>query len=85
VPLPSGRRLDALSFDGRWATEVELSSDFGRLMIAARRLSESGAAQKVLRVPRRDMRMAAAALRHSGVSAWVRDVNWSDEFFVRCY
>lgn len=83
VPLPSGRRLDALSWNGVWGTEVELSGSFDRMLLAASRLRESGARQKVLKVPQRYMRMAAAALRAEGVSAWVRNMDGSDEFFVR--
>lgn len=84
VPLPSGRRLDALSANGRWATEVELSGDFGRLLIAAERLAESRALQCVLQVPHGQMRLAAVALRRAGVSAWVRNIPGTEEFFVRC-
>lgn len=82
VPLPCGGRLDALSRNGVWGTEVELSGDFVRLMRAAKRLAESKAPQKVLKIPHRDMMRAAAALRRAGVSAWVRNMRGTEEFFV---
>lgn len=83
VRLPSGSRLDALSRDGVWATEVETSGDFVRLMRAAERLAESGAPQKVLKVPHRHMRIAAAALQRAGVSARVRNMHDTCGFAVR--
>ena len=82
VPLRSGRRLDALSRDGVWATEVETSGDFGRLMQAAWRLAESRAPQKVLKVPHRHMRMAAAAMREAGVSGRIRNMHDTSGFRV---
>jgi len=83
VALPSGRHLDALSRNGVWATEVETSGDLARLSVAAQRLAESGAPQKVLKVPLRHMNLAAVALRGEGVSAWVRDMHGVEEFFVK--
>lgn len=82
VRLSSGRRLDALSRNGIWATEVETSGDFGRLMHAASRLAESGAPQKVLKVPHRHLLRAAAALKRAGVSARVRNMHDTKGFFV---
>jgi hypothetical protein len=82
VPLPSGRRLDALSRDGRRGTEVETSGDFALLLLAISRLVESGVPKKVLRVPQRHMRMAAAALRHAGVSAWVQNMYGSESWWI---
>ncbi|QRK05270.1 hypothetical protein JQX13_34460 [Archangium violaceum] len=82
VPLPSGRRLDALSWNGVWGTEVETSGSFSRLQLAVERLLESGARQRVLKVPERHMRLAAVVLRRMGVSAWVRNMHGSEEFFV---
>ncbi len=83
VQLPSGRRLDAISRDGTWATEVETSGDLEFLILAAERLEESSAPQKVLKVPFRHMRLAAVALRRVAVSAWVRNMHGSKEFFVK--
>ena len=83
VPLPSGRRLDALSWNEVWGTEVEKSRSFGRMKLAVERLLESGVPQKVLKVPEADMRLAAVVLRRMGVSAWVRNMDGSREFFVR--
>jgi hypothetical protein len=83
VPLSRNRRLDALSRDGNWATEVELSGNFSRLMRAAWRLKDAPAQQKVLKVHEDQMEMAAAALRRVEVSAWVRNIDGSREFFVK--
>ena len=83
VPLPSGRRLDALSRNGVWGTEVETSGSFARLLLAAARLRESGVPQKVLKVPQRHMGIAAAALRVAGVSARVRNMYGTKGFRVR--
>jgi hypothetical protein len=66
-----------------WGTEVETSGSYGRLRLAIARLQESGAPQKVLKVPQRYMRLAAVVLRDTGVSAWVRNMYGTDEFFVR--
>jgi hypothetical protein len=66
-----------------WATEVETSGDFGRLMLAARRLAESGAPQKVLKVPYRHMSKAAAAMRRVGVSGRIRNMYDTSGFAVR--
>lgn len=82
VPLPSGRRLDALSANGVWGTEVEFSGRLDRMLQAAERLDESGAPMKVLRVPQRDMRTAAAAAREVGVSLIVRNMWGTRQFWV---
>ncbi|RKG83180.1 hypothetical protein D7W79_00625 [Corallococcus exercitus] len=82
VRLPSGRRLDALSRNGVWGTEVETSRSFSRLQLAVERLLESRARQRVLKVPQADMRLAAVVLRRMGVTAWVRNMDGSEEFFV---
>lgn len=82
VPLPSGRRLDALSWNGRWATEVERSRSFGRLWRALSRLVESGAPERVLKVPKKDMRLAAVVLRRAGVSGRVRSMDGSIDWYI---
>jgi hypothetical protein len=53
------------------------------MKLAAERLAESGAPQKVLKVPQRYMMRAAVALRQAGVSAWVRNMYGTDEIFVK--
>ncbi len=80
--LPSGQRLDALSRDGVWATEVERSGDFMRMLQAIDRLVESGAPMKVLKVPDQDMKTAAAAFRRAGVSGLVRNLDGSKEWDI---
>lgn len=83
VKLQSGRRLDALSHDGYRATEVEFGN-FGRMLKAAGRLAESGAQAPVLAVPYRNIRAAAAAMRVAGLSGWIRDINGTTKFYVKC-
>ena len=55
VPLPGGKRLDARTQGGGRATEVERSGSSQGLETAARRLKQSGAPQKVLQVPQKDI------------------------------
>ena len=74
VPLPGGGRLDALTSGGGRATEVERSSQLARLDAAAQRLKESGAQQRVLRVPQPHMDAAARAMREAGVSGSVTNL-----------
>ncbi len=74
VPLPGGQRLDALSQGGRRATEVERSGTRAGLNAAARRLRKSGAAQKVLQVPQKDMDAAARAMRDAGIGGTLRNM-----------
>lgn len=73
VPLPGGRRLDALTQGGR-ATEVERSGTAEGLEAAARRLQAAKATQHVLRVPQKDMDAAAEAMREIGVRGTVRNL-----------
>ncbi len=73
VPLPGGRRLDALSAHGR-ATEVERSGDPAALRGAARRLRDARAGQRVLVVPQFDMPAAADAMRDVGVHGTVKNI-----------
>ena len=72
VKLGSGRRLDARS-PGR-AMEVERSGSSAGLRKAAQRLQESGANQKILQVPQKDMSKAAEAMRDAGVSGTVKNM-----------
>lgn len=74
APLPGGKRLDALTREGRRATEVERSGSPQGLGAAARRLKESGASQKVLQVPQKDMQAAAKAMRKAGVGGTVKNM-----------
>ena len=83
APLPRKRRLDALSQGSRRATEVERSGDPQALEAAARRLKDSGAAQKVLQVPHHDMNAAAAAMRNLGVSGTVKNMSGTKRRSVR--
>jgi hypothetical protein len=75
VALSGNRRLDALSATGIRATEVERSGDPKKLEMAARRLKDSGATQRVLQVPNHHMDDAAAAMRTAGVSGTVKNLS----------
>ena len=83
VPLSRGRRLDALSASGHRATEVERSGNDVLLQKAARRLQASGAPQKVLQVPQKDMSAATAAMRTVGVSGTVKNLGGTKSTPVR--
>ncbi len=74
VPLPGGKRLDARTQDGARATEVERSGSAQGLAAAARRLKHSGARQKVLQVPQKDMNPAAKAMRKVGIGGTVKNM-----------
>ncbi len=74
VPLPGGKRLDARTQGGGRATEVERSGSAQGLGAAARRLKQSGAPQKVLQVPQKDMNAAAAAMRKVRVGGTVKNM-----------
>ena len=58
VPLPGGRRLDALSANGETATEIERSGIKKLLGKAVERLDDSGTKHKDLKVPHKDLSKA---------------------------
>lgn len=74
VLLRGSQRLDAMTPGGR-ATEVERSGSKRALIAAAARLKKSGAKQRVLQVPLKDMGKAARAMRDSGVSGTVKNMS----------
>jgi len=71
-PLGNGQRLDALSANKRKATEVERC---GNLSQAVSRLKKSGASQRVLQVPQRDMNAAVKAMKSAGLSGTVKNMS----------
>ena len=73
VPLPGGRRLDALTKHGR-AIEVERNSTAQALKDAARRLRAADARQHVLQVPQQNIPAAVAAMRAVGVHGTVKNM-----------
>lgn len=75
VLLPGGKRLDARTKGGGRATEVERGGTPKRLEAAAHRLKQSRAQQKVLQVPQKDMKPAAAAMRKVGVGGTVKNMS----------
>ena len=74
VPLRGKRRLDAMS-PSRRATEVERSGSKSGLEKAARRLNASGAKQRVLQVPQKDMDKAADAMKSQKVNGTVKNMS----------
>ncbi len=74
VPISRDRRLDALSADGKRATEVERSGSAEGLQKAARRLRDSGASQRILQVPQQDMQVAAEAMQKVGVGGTIKNL-----------
>ena len=83
VPLRGNQRLDALSKGGGRATEVERSGSSSGLNTAARRLKNSGARQKVLQVPQKDMSSAAEAMRKAGIGGTVKNMGGTKRRRVR--
>ena len=83
APISGNQRLDALSTGGRRATEVERSGSRAGLDAAADRLHKSGAPQKVLQVPQKDMAAAADAMRRAGVGGTVKNMGGTKRQSVR--
>lgn len=83
VALGGNQRLDALSRSGHRATEVERSGTDAGLTAAARRLKKSGARQKVLQVPNKDMDAAVAAMRKAGIGGTVKNMAGTKRRSVR--
>ena len=83
VPISGNQRLDALSTGGRRATEVERSGSRAGLDAAADRLKKSGAPQKVLQVPQKDMATAADAMRRAGVGGTIKNMGGTKRQSVR--
>ena len=83
VPLRGGKRLDALTKGGGRATEVERSGTAAGLLKAAKRLNQSGAKQKVLQVPQKDMPKATVAMRKVGTTGTVKNMGGTKSKSVR--
>ena len=83
VPLRGKQRLDALTKGGGRATEVERSGSSAGLTAAAQRLKTSGAPQKVLQVPQKDMGSAVKAMRKAGISGTVKNMGGTKRWRVR--
>ena len=83
-PLPGGQRLDAITSGGHRATEVERSGDPARLHEAVQRLNKSGAPQRVLQVPQKDLEKAAEIARaESNKSMTVKNMGGTQRQRVR--
>ena len=83
APLRGNQRLDAITSGGGRATEVERSGTAAGLYKAASRLKKSGAPQKVLQVPQKDMSAAGAAMRKARTGGTVKNMGGTKRFSVR--
>ena len=83
VPLRGKQRLDALTKGGGRATEVERSGSTAGLVAAAQRLKKSGARQKVLQVPQKDMGKAVKTMHKAGTGGTVKNMSGSKRWRVR--
>ena len=83
VPLRGKQRLDALTKGGGRATEVERSGSSAGLNAATQRLKKSGAQQKVLQVPQKDMGGAVKAMRKAGIGGTVKSMGGTKRWRVR--
>ena len=83
VPLRGKQCLDALTKGGGRATEVERSGSSAGLNAAAQRLKQSGAPQKVLQVPQKDMGGAVKAMRKAGIGGTVKNMGGTKRWRVR--
>ena len=81
--LPGGKRLDAITQGGGKATEVERSGTTQGLNKAAQRLKKSGAKQKVLQVPQKDMDNAVAAMKKAGSGGTVKNMGGTNRRSIR--
>lgn len=77
VPLTHGRRLDALTRDGKKATEVERSGISKGIKKAIKRLDDSGAPNKELRVPSKDIPKAKSITAKESPKVSVRNMQGS--------
>ena len=83
APLPGNQRLDAITKGRGRATEIERSGSAAGLDAAAQRLKKSGARQKVLQVPQKDMNAAAAALCKADIGGTVKNMSGTKSQAVR--
>ncbi len=83
VRLRGNQRLDALTKGGGRATEVERSGSSSGLQKAVGRLMKSGATQKVLQVPQKDMKAASAVMRKVGIGGTVKNISGTRKTRVR--
>ena len=68
VPISRRRRLDALSSDGKTATEVERTRSSAAIKKAVRRLEASKAPRKHLKVPHQNLDFAEDAAKGASKS-----------------
>jgi hypothetical protein len=70
--IKGNQRIDAISANKKRATEVERS---GNLNDAVSRLKNSGASQKILQVPQKDMKRAAETMKQSGIKGTIKNMS----------
>ncbi len=80
VKLPSGKRIDVVT-KGR-AYEIERSDSIKSLKSAAKRLKESGKAQKVLQVPQKNFSTAQKAMKEVGITGTIKNLSGTKRVFV---
>ncbi len=71
VPISNNRRLDSAA--RKTATEIERNS--GNIPKAVDRLRDSGRSRRVLQVPQKEMKQAAATMRRKGVGGTVKNLS----------
>lgn len=71
-----------LRADG-WSVELELSTNYSRLILAAERLARAPGPQRMLIVSHHNIDRAVQALRLVGLNAWVRTLWGDDGCYVR--
>ena len=83
VRLRGNKRLDAITKNGKRATEVERSSSPSRLDAAAQRLKKSRASQRVLQVPQNNMQKAVKSMYKAGIGGTVKNMSGTKSTRVR--
>ena len=73
VPIPGGRRLDAIS--GKHAIEVERGGSAGRIDKALSRLKTQTNRNKILRVPQSDMPLAIERAKVKKINVTVTNLS----------
>jgi len=79
VKIKGNQRLDALTKNGKRATEIERN---GNHFDAANRLKNSEANQKILQVPQKDMKKAVEAMKKVGVKGSVKNMTGTKRYSV---
>ena len=79
VKINGNQRLDALTKNGKRATEIERN---GNHSDAVNRLKNSEANQKILQVPQKNMKKAVEAMKTAGVKGSVKNMTGTKRYSV---